>query len=70
VARDDWDEERSSYADVLESLDAVIHAHPAKGRRSESAEPPSPRPALPDNVIDLRSRLTPARASSLPDDAA
>jgi hypothetical protein len=31
--------------------------------------PAPPRP-LPDNVVDLRSRLTAVRSGSLPDDAA
>ncbi|HEY1739221.1 MAG TPA: hypothetical protein VGI86_10945 [Acidimicrobiia bacterium] len=76
MAHDDTDgqseDPRSSFGRVVESVDAIISRHPAGsarriGRVDDSAEPAP----LPDNVVDLRTRLIAARAGSgYPDDAA
>jgi len=74
MTRDDWDEPRSSYDRVVESVDAVIRRHPSytggRARRDADTGEQQPPAALPDNVVDLRSRLAVARSGGFPDDAA
>jgi hypothetical protein len=65
---DELDERRSSFDRVVDSLDAVIRRHPA-GSALRDADNAEARP-LPDNVVDLRSRLAVARSGAVPDDAA
>jgi hypothetical protein len=74
MERDDFEDQRSSFDRVVESVDAVIHRHPSLGRAlrngEQHAETSTSPHQLPDNVVDLRSRLTVARTGGLPDDAA
>jgi hypothetical protein len=60
---------RDEFEDVVRNLDAVVRRHPAgSGRRTtERTELPA---ELPENVVDLRSRLATARTGGYPDDAA
>ncbi len=76
---DEWDEQRSSYGRALENLEAVIRAHPSSGGSdrgergltvADQERNGTQSTALPDNVVDLRSRLALARSGSIPDDAA
>ncbi|HEY3834392.1 MAG TPA: hypothetical protein VGO03_19020 [Acidimicrobiia bacterium] len=63
---------RSSFGNVVESIDAIIRRHPAGSARRIGSELDRNEPAsLPDNVVDLRSRLIAARTGGgYPDDAA
>jgi hypothetical protein len=60
VTKGDWHRTRSTHAEVLESLEAVIRAHPANGR----VVPMDPAAITGRNaeVIDLSARLAAARA--------
>ena len=70
MSRDDFEDPRSDYGRVLESLNAVIHRHPSASRAARDADEGQAEALLPSNVVDLRARLATARSGGYPDDAA
>ncbi len=70
MAADEHEDSRSSFGRVVENLDAIVRRHPAGSALRDAEAVDSTTRSRPDNVVDLRSRLTPVRSGSLPDDAA
>ncbi len=56
----DWHHTRSTHADVLESLERVIRAHPS----GSAGRPPAMAADTMGTVVDLRSRLVVARSGA------